>query len=164
MRLPTGFRTMMAVLALALAARAEARCWREQEASAARLRQMQTMLMVAALRCRAAGMDIGDEYDGFVRAHRPTLDSANAVLRRHFEGPGAARSGYDRFATALANRYGRDATTPDDCAGAGMLARDLAGTDRSALSGIAASRVLPPALPDGSCRAIGEKTQLASAR
>jgi hypothetical protein len=154
----------MSAAALLLASGAEARCWREQEMSAVRLRQMQTMLMVATLRCRAAGMDISDEYNGFVTAHRPALDSANAIIRRHFAGPGTLRTDYDRFATSLANGYGRDATTMGDCAAAGMLARDGAAASRSALGGIVTTRFLPPALPDGACAAAGATERLASIR
>ncbi|WP_157215941.1 hypothetical protein [Flavisphingomonas formosensis] len=143
---------------------AAAGCWQEREAAAAGLREMQTMLMVATLRCRSAGMDISDEYNAFVVAHRRTLDSANIVIRRHFIVTGAAPGAYDRFATTIANAYGHASTTIGDCAEAGMLARKSAGAAPATLVGIAAARLHSSPLPEGRCPTTLPRTQLTFAR
>jgi hypothetical protein len=97
------FATIFA--ALALPANAAQACWSERAAEAAQVRDMETMLMVSALRCRLSGSDILPAYNQFVRDSRSALTEANDVLRLHF-APKGGLNAYDRYVTSIANRYG----------------------------------------------------------
>jgi hypothetical protein len=142
----------LAAMGLTVPAQAEANaCWGAEAASAAHVRQLQTMLMVATLRCHAAGIDMATDYDQFVAAQREAITHANLVIRRHFgEGEGGTAE-YDRFTTSLANGYGDDATTAESCAAALALAHDGAAAAPAALDGLASARATLAALPGGDC-------------
>ena len=142
---------------------AQAHCWTAREASAAQLREMQTMLMVAALRCRAARMDITADYDDFVASQRETLAHANIVIKQHFADDGGTQADYDRFATSLANDFGDDPTSEGSCAEAAMLAHDGAMVSPAALEPLAAARLFPVALPGGYCSAQRAPVTMAAA-
>jgi hypothetical protein len=88
----------------AVPAQAAMSCWNENQVAAARVRDLQSRLMVDALRCRAFGIDILGAYNEFVRSNRATLQAANTVIMGQFSrGYGRdAQTEYDRFATALA--------------------------------------------------------------
>ena len=159
-----GFRAMAgvrgrvgaAIAAVALvagtAAQAAPSCWRAGEVQAARVRQMQTMLMVATLRCRAARLDIVADYDAFVTRQNAAIAAANRRIKQHFAAAGGAQADYDRFATSLANGFGDDETSEASCAEAAALARDgSAAVDDAALDGLAAARLFPAALEGGAC-------------
>ncbi len=99
-----GVRAAAAAMALAgmLAGNpVSAKCWSAEEVAAATLRDMDSMLMVSALRCRLAGRNFVADYNRFVRQARPALSAANEVLRARM-----GIEGYDRYQTLLANRYG----------------------------------------------------------
>ena len=95
------------------AAHAEsAGCWTTTDYEAAGVREMETMLMVAALRCRTEGGTLLADYNAFVNKGRPALVEINNRLRTHFAravGPAKALNAYDGFVTSLANRYGAGA-------------------------------------------------------
>src|SRR5438067_1922942 len=103
----------VAAAALLIAAPANAAtCWKPEGAAAAKLRDLQSRLMVATLRCRAIGADIEASYSNFVRSNRQTIKAANDLLKAQFAtGDKAGERAYDSFATALANQYGGDPTT-----------------------------------------------------
>ncbi len=94
------------VAVAALPATAQATCWNDAAADAAAVRDMETMLMVGALRCRGESQAMIARYNGFVREHRAALTQANDQLRAHFSASGTGLNGYDRYVTALANRHG----------------------------------------------------------
>lgn len=150
-------RHLAAALALAAtgaAMPAQAQCWGVHDMQAASVRQMQTMLMVAALRCKAAGIDVSAEYNGFVTAQKETLAAEDMVIKRHFADAGGTQSDYDHFTTALANGYGDGQTSEATCAEAAALAHDGATVaSLVALETMANARVFPAALPGGSCTA-----------
>ncbi len=143
----------LVAMGTAVPAQAQAHCWTPREASAARLREMQTMLMVAALRCRAAHIDITGDYDDFAASQRMPLAHANAVIKQHFADDGATQADYDRFATYLANTFGDEQTNEGSCAEAAMMAHDGSLVSPEALERMAAARLFPPALPGGYCSA-----------
>ena len=120
-----------AALLYAQPASAAMSCWNEHETAAAKIRDLQSRLMVATLRCQAAGADVSDAYNRFVRANRETIQGANAVLLAQFRtGYGSqAQTHYDRFATALANIYGADATDQAVCADTAALAEEAAAAN-----------------------------------
>ena len=132
-------------------AQAQDRCWSEREVAAAQVREMQTMLMVAALRCRAVNIDISADYNGFVATQRAALERANLVIKQHFAAVGGQQADYDRFATSLANGFGDGQTNESSCAEAAALAHDGAAATADAVEALAMARVFPTALPDGRC-------------
>lgn len=142
---------------------AQAGCWNAQDSSAAQVREMQTMLMVAALRCRAAHIDISADYDGFVIAQKDAISAANLVIKQHFAAQGGNQADYDRFATSLANGFGDDATTEATCAEAAALAHEGTAAAPGQLQQVADSRVFPAALPGGVCQAQATPVVIASA-
>lgn len=94
-----------ALAAATISSTANAACWSPQAVEAAQVRDMETMLMVASLRCRISGVDFLESYNGFVRGSRPALTLANDRLRTHF-APQGGLNAYDRYVTSIANRYG----------------------------------------------------------
>jgi hypothetical protein len=129
-------------------------CWKPEGAAAAKLRDLQSRLMVATLRCRAIGADIEASYGNFVRNNRQTIQSANGILKAQFAtGDKLGERAYDSFATALANQYGGGATTPEICAGTAAAAEDAAaaGGELDKLLAVADRLGPPPPLPGGEC-------------
>ncbi len=141
----------LAAMSAAVPAQAQAHCWNEREAAAAQVRELQIKLMVAALRCRAARMDITADYDDFVASQRSALDHASFVIKQHFAAEGGTQADYDRFGTSLANGYGDDATTDGSCAEAAMIAHDASMIAPVTLEPFAAARLFPASLPGGRC-------------
>ena len=131
---------------------AQAACWAGNEASAVRVRELQTMLMVTTLRCRAAGIDIGGEYNGFVRAAVDNIEIANLRIKQHIAAEGGTQADYDRLATTLANSYGAEVTSPGVCAEAADVAHTIAQTPTE-LPRLAELHVFPRLLPGGTCSA-----------
>jgi hypothetical protein len=134
---------------------AAAACWGPQEAAAAKVRDLQSRLMVATLRCRAMGYDMLASYNDFVNANRDTLQAANGVIKAQFE-TGAGADGetlYDHFITALANAYGGDATSEEICEATSSAAGDgaAAAGDATRLVAIADRFGRGPDLPSGEC-------------
>ena len=147
-----------AMLCAALPANAAMSCWNDAQVAAAKLRDLQSRLMVASLRCGAMGVDVTLAYNRFVVANRATIQGANAVLLAQFRaGYGAqAQLHYDRFATALANAYGADATDRGICADTAALAEEAAGAagDSGRLLSIADRLGFASTLPGGRCGAV----------
>jgi hypothetical protein len=103
-------RTFVVALAAMViaAAPAHAACWKADHVAAAKVRDLETMLMVSALRCRAQGNMLA-RYNKFVVQARPALMQVNDSLRSHFAeavGQGRALNAYDGYVTKIANRYG----------------------------------------------------------
>ena len=146
----------LAAAALLFAAPAQAAgCWKPEGAAAAKLRDLQSRLMVATLRCRAIGADIEASYGNFVRSNRQTIQAANDLLKAQFAtGDKVGERAYDSFATALANQYGGDPTTQELCHGFAAAAEDAAaaGGDLARLLDVADRLGPPPSLPGGQCR------------
>lgn len=92
----------------ALPAQASAACWQDHEVSAAKVRNLQSMLMVAALQCSGPNFRTSEHYDNFVRQNRSTLVGHNDALKSYFMRAHGIRDGqraYDAFTTALANSH-----------------------------------------------------------
>jgi hypothetical protein len=144
-----------AALAFAQPARAAMACWGHQEAAAAKIRDLQSRLMVATMRCRAMGLDVLPAYNAFVRVNRSTLQAANGVIKAQFaSGYGeAGETFYDRFTTALANEYGDDPTSGAICGETEAAAEEAVAAegDIARLLALAERMGPPPALPGGEC-------------
>lgn len=115
---------------------AQAACWSSDAISASKVREFETVLMVSALRCRAGG-NVLAKYNKFVRSSRPVLSAANDELRQHFVAQGTGLNGYDRYVTALANRYGAGGGFDCDEATAMLNAALASGDSLSSLEQLA---------------------------
>ena len=150
---------VLAATAIALCASMPANaamgCWNQTQVAAAQVRDLQSRLMVATLRCSAMGVDVTPAYNRFVAANRTTIQGANGVLMAAFRAGhgGEAQTQYDRFATALANIYGDDATDREVCAETAAVAEEAAAAagDVRLLVTIAHRLGDAPALPGGQC-------------
>jgi hypothetical protein len=130
-------------------------CWGQQQTAAAKVRDLQSRLMVATLRCQAMGHDVSPAYNAFVRANRGTIQAANELIKAQFASAGAAAGerAYDSFTTALANAYGGDQTNADICHDIESAEQEGASAsgDVSVLMALADRLGPPPALPGGTC-------------
>src|SRR3546814_9234714 len=84
-------------------------CWQASEVAAAKVRDLQTRMMVAGLQWRGYGPEMLATYNRFVVVHRTSIQRDNRVLRARFirsDGRSDGQRGYDRYTTALANAYG----------------------------------------------------------
>jgi hypothetical protein len=136
-------------------AKAEAGCWTPTQVAAAKVRDLQSRLMVATLRCSAMGVNVAAAYNRFLAANRGTIQAANSVLMGQFEAVHGrqAQVQYDRFTTALANIYGDDATSQSVCADTALLAEEAAAAngDVDLLIAIEDRLGFVSALPGGQC-------------
>lgn len=134
-------------------------CWSAQEVSAAKVRDLQTMLMVAGLRCRGTGTDVLAGYNRFVAINRAAIVEINTRLKAHFNsayGPAEGQRRYDRFTTALANAYGAGGSGTANCDAMAALAENAAaaGGSQTALASLADARGLEPNLPTMRCSVV----------
>ena len=144
---------LLAVTGLVGAMPAQAQsCWGTEAVDAAKLRSLDIMLMVTALRCRMGADNFQPEYYDFSAAHRAELNVANGVLRAQFTGAGTttANRALDRMSTGIANSYGLG--HPElGCRELRLITRDLASTGvRGALLDAADALVGAPTIPGGS--------------
>lgn len=151
-------KTLAAALCAALtiaAPAAAADCWSGEQAAAARIRDLQSKLMVATMRCHAMGIDISAAYNGFVRANRPRLEAVNGRIKARFAAVwgGGGQFQYDRFTTSLANAYGADATSAELCNAfaTASLEAEAVGGDEALLLNLADRLGASPRLPGGQC-------------
>jgi hypothetical protein len=149
------FLSVAGMMCVATPAQATMQCWNPTQVAAAKVRDLQSRLMVATLRCQAMGVDVAAAYNRFLGANRSTIQGANAVLLAQFQ-TGFGRQGlvhYDRFATSLANIYGDDATSPSICGDTVVLAQEAAAAngDIDALVAIEDRLGFATPLPGGQC-------------
>jgi hypothetical protein len=112
---------MMELLYASLAAQSvQAACWEPEEYEAARMRDLQTVLMVSALKCGRADPAMPAAYNRWVGRAKAQLIEGEKKLLTHFVREGD-RAKYDKFTTALANRYSEYAEDPRFCARAKSL-------------------------------------------
>lgn len=148
--------TLMMALSFGQANAATSDCWNAQAITAAKVRDLQTMLMVAGLRCRGTGSDVLAGYNRFVNANRGAIMVVNDQLKAHFRTAYGAVEGqrsYDRFTTALANAYGAGGSGSANCADMASLAAKAARARGSGatLAALAQERGLDPELPTRRC-------------
>lgn len=154
-KLKGAFGLALCALISASPAQAAMACWDEHETAAAKIRDLQSRLMVATLRCRAMGIDVLTAYNDFVRINRSTLQQANGVIKAQFDR-GYGREGqrfYDSFTTAMANQYGADATSGAVCEETAAVAAEAVAAegDVARLVDLADSFGRAPELPGGVC-------------
>jgi hypothetical protein len=131
---------------------AQAACWSETAVNAAKVRDMETMLMVSALRCRVADASILGAYNNFVRTSRPALTQVNNTLRTQFASQGGLNA-YDRYVTSIANRYGAGAEGLSCTDMASILSAARAeGGSLVGLTRLADDAGVEPVLTGGRCK------------
>ena len=135
-------------------AQAESGCWQASEVAAAKVRDLQTRMMVAGLKCRGYGPELLAAYNRFVVVHRASIQRHNGVLRARFirmDGRSAGQRGYDRYATALANAYGATSADPAACGEMVGLAKRAATARAIDLVALAEDHGLEPEMKGGAC-------------
>ncbi|HYD23507.1 MAG TPA: S-adenosyl-L-homocysteine hydrolase [Croceibacterium sp.] len=78
-------------------------------AAAEKLRRLDIMLMVTALRCRFGADDFQADYNAFAARHLETMNAAGRRLTQALaaqHGAQGARRALDRLSTRMANAYG----------------------------------------------------------
>jgi hypothetical protein len=130
-------------------------CWGSNAVNAAKVRSLDIMLMVTALRCRTGPDDYQPDYYRFAAAHQAELNVANGVIRAQFtgSGPAAANRALDKMSVTIANGYGTG--HPElGCAQLRQVTRDLAATRVPGALLAAAHALVPvPAAATGYCPA-----------
>jgi hypothetical protein len=147
--------TAMAITGTLLTLPAKAAgCWESQAVNAAKIRDLQTMLMVGALRCRIGSENLLPVYNHFVNSNRSLLMKSNNDLRGHFSRTGGGERDYDRFTTSLANGYGAGNKGVSDCAELRDLATEaaMAKGNRDQLVKLAEKYEINPVAPRQQCR------------
>jgi len=120
--------------------------------SAMKLRELDTMLMVTALRCRFGPDGFQADYDRFTTSHIGMMNDAakslQADLARRYGAVGAARE-LDRISVKMANQYGQGHPWLD-CADLKRVTNQLSLETEPAAMFAAADTLLadsPPANP-----------------
>jgi hypothetical protein len=151
-----------------LASPVNAACWSDAAYKAAQVRELDTMLMVEALRCRKTAANFVGDYNRFVVASRPALLKANAALRGHFAaqvGERGALNAYDNYMTTVANRYGAGSEGLD-CRDIASIVRAALATNGSAerLHEVAVTAQMVPTIRGGRCGGGGTSAVTIAAR
>ena len=140
---------------IALSTQPAQACWDNAAQNAAKISNLNMMLMVTALRCRGGNDNFLAQYNKFVKINNALLGSQNSLIRAQFAktiGANGAESALDKLATGYANIYG--AGHPNmDCNALKALAMRVAEEkqDVASLSAIADRAVANSALPGGRC-------------
>lgn len=144
------FAALGAVVSMACAPAAQALCWSPAAVHAARMRQLDVLLMVGSLRCRAGHDDYRADYDRFLLRHRSELGAANRAMLSEFGtqmGSRGAADALDRMSVTIANGYGSGGGY--ECSDLHTMAADLANSNtaslHSAADGVIAEKVVTPA-------------------
>lgn len=102
-------------------------CWTNVEQDAARIANMNQMLMVSALRCRFGNHNFLDNYNRFIRNNNALLASQHNIIKARYArnvGEKAAFAELDKFVIGLSNYYGGGHGDPD-CSKLEKLTDDL---------------------------------------
>ena len=116
-----------ALLGFSLVATPARACWTNTEQDAARIANMNQMLMVSALRCRFGNDNFLSDYNRFIRTNNDVLATQHAIIKGRYArsmGEKAAFAELDRFIIALSNYYGGGHGDPD-CAKLEKLSAEL---------------------------------------
>ena len=120
----SGIAAGVAALSMVLAAPAGA----SPVDSAEKIRKLDIMLMVTALRCRKGSDNFQADYEHFSASHLAELNAASNTLKADLsrrQGAAGAKRALDKISTGMANAYGNGHPWLD-CAGLKEVARELA--------------------------------------
>lgn len=99
----------VAAVMVALSSQPAQACWTNAAQDAAKIKHLNTMLMVTALRCRNTPDNFLPHYNRFVSKHNNLIGSQNAALKGHLAqtyGARGAEGALDRMSIGFANSYG----------------------------------------------------------
>ncbi len=102
-------KAALVAVVTAMAAQPAQACWSNAAQDAAKIKHLNTMLMVTALRCRNTADNFLPQYNRFVGKHNGLIGSQNNVLKAHLaqtHGAGGALNALDRMSIGYANSYG----------------------------------------------------------
>lgn len=114
--------------------------------SAEKIRKLDIMLMVTALRCRHGADNFQADYERFSASHLAELNAASATLKADIgrrSGAAGAKRALDKISTGMANAYGNGHPWMD-CAQLKQAARDLSQTRAPGALLAAADEYLAP--------------------
>jgi len=120
----SGIAAGVAALSMVLAAPAGA----SPVDSAEKIRKLDIMLMVTALRCRKGSDNFQPDYERFSASNLAELNAASNTLKADLskrQGATGAKRALDKISTGMANAYGNGHPWLD-CAGLKQVARELA--------------------------------------
>jgi hypothetical protein len=84
-------------------------CWSNASQEAAKIKHLNTMLMVTALRCRNTPDNFLPQYNQFVTKFSGLIGTQNRLLRTHLatvSGDAGSMNALDRMSIGYANSYG----------------------------------------------------------
>lgn len=102
-------KTALAILLVSVSVQPAQACWTGAAQDAAKIKHLNTMLMVTALRCRGTAENFLPQYNQFVARHNSLIGAQNAELRNHLSatyGARGAEGALDRMSIGYANSYG----------------------------------------------------------
>ena len=102
-------KAAFAALVLAVTVQPAQACWTNAAQDAAKIKHLNTMLMVTALRCRNTADNFLPDYNRFVARHNGLIGAQNAELKKHLSatyGASGAEGALDRMSIGYANSYG----------------------------------------------------------
>ncbi len=137
----------LAMSSITWAAKPVDTCWQAPEHEAYRLRALQSLLMVATLKCKVMGdAAITDKYNLFVTATQPHMQSSASILLARFKrlGGGPAMKLMDQMSTDLANQFSAAPMGINACSKAGDVAQMAANISAAELTALAGSLVPAP--------------------
>jgi len=101
--------TALGAVLMAVSVQPAQACWTNAAQDAAKIKHLNTMLMVTALRCRNTVDNFLPSYNQFVVKHNSLIGAQNAELRNHLSatyGTRGAEGALDRMSIGFANSYG----------------------------------------------------------
>ena len=139
----TSLKRMIALAAITVAVSAQPAqaCWTSTAQDAAKIKHLNTMLMVTALRCRNTPDNFLPHYNRFVAKHNSLIGSQNAALKGHLSqtyGAKGAEGALDRMSIGYANSYGNGHKSMD-CRQLKELAAKLSSEDHGVVTMAAAA-------------------------
>ena len=145
---------LAAVIAIASVQPAQA-CWSSAGQDAVKIKHLNTMLMVTALRCRGGADNFLSQYNRFVTNNSTLIGTQNNLIKSHLAqsvGARGAEGALDRMSIGFANSYGTGHRTMN-CSQLKQLASDLASEKHgvATLAMAADQAVGNTSLPGGAC-------------
>ncbi|MBC2669153.1 hypothetical protein ACFOON_09280 [Novosphingobium piscinae] len=140
-------------------------CWAPATMGAARISELNTLLMASNLRCKRVGVNFADSYEKVLVAHGAAFRAAEARLRAHFGVDHSdSADDYDSYVVSIANHYGGGRADPGTCAQLGTIAAALAAAPGNAdlLATIAIQMIRDP--HTGQRCSLGDKARPAAGR
>lgn len=115
---------IVALFSGGVASAGEAQCWQPHEVEAARVRDLQIMLMLGSLQCRSINSEMTARYQSFSEKRSSHLSGYTNALKLRFmrqNGITEGQHAYDDFMTRLANSHSGAVKSAGFCDMADML-------------------------------------------